>query len=108
MPSWSEGGMILSLPDAISQIMEKHINREQPKLGLEFHTPTKVTKDSVARQAPQEVTPQQQVTPENNNGAVSRSIADYGTAPECPECGSLLEISEGCLKCRSCGYSKCS
>jgi len=25
----------------------------------------------------------------------------------CPDCGSLLHYAEGCLICRSCGYSKC-
>ncbi|GEM_PF-73206 len=29
-------------------------------------------------------------------------------APECPECGGLLELVEGCTVCRSCGYSQCS
>jgi ribonucleoside-diphosphate reductase alpha chain len=25
----------------------------------------------------------------------------------CPDCGSHVEMQEGCLKCRSCGYSEC-
>jgi len=27
--------------------------------------------------------------------------------PECPECGSMVSFSEGCVICHSCGFSKC-
>lgn len=106
MPSWSDGGMILSLPDAIAQILERHVSREQPKLGLEYHAPTKVTKESVSKESG--VKPTARFSTTNNNLNIKRDIADYGTAPECPDCGNLLEISEGCLKCQVCGFSKCS
>jgi len=89
LPSWSESGMILSLPDAISQMLEKHIARDQSKLELEY------------KPAPTEAQA-------NPNGNLSGDIADYGMAPECPDCGNILEIGEGCLKCRFCGFSKCS
>ncbi len=42
--------------------------------------------------------------PEEN--AIVRSMPDI--SPECPECGAILEFSEGCVVCRSCGYSQCS
>ena len=28
-------------------------------------------------------------------------------APECPECGGMLQLAEGCMLCPACGYSQC-
>jgi ribonucleoside-diphosphate reductase alpha chain len=34
-------------------------------------------------------------------------INDSGKAPTCPDCGGMVEYMEGCLICRSCGYTEC-
>ena len=33
--------------------------------------------------------------------------ADLGDKPRCPECGGELVLSEGCMHCPQCGYSRC-
>jgi ribonucleoside-diphosphate reductase alpha chain len=37
--------------------------------------------------------------------AIVKTMPDV--LPECPECGEMLEPLEGCVVCRSCGYSEC-
>jgi ribonucleoside-diphosphate reductase alpha chain len=37
-----------------------------------------------------------------------RKITEDLADGHCPECGSLLEETEGCSLCRNCGFSKCS
>lgn len=107
-PTWSEDGtMILSLPDAIAKILEKHVNKEQAKLNLDF---------SAEKSAGQKLDDADATIAQDNlssaNGFSPQpktfSIADLGDAPACPECGGVLELGEGCLKCNFCGYSKCS
>ena len=102
--------MILSLPDAIAQILEKHLAKEQASLSLEFKTadqPKLENIESVASIA-SDVNADQAVANGLTPKIKSPSIADLGEAPACPECGGMLDLGEGCLKCNFCGYSKCS
>ena len=85
MPTFGpNGAKILSLPDAIAHILERHINPNQPQLKLDYAA-----------------------LPAKKIEIKNESIANNGHAPECPECGGDLVMGEGCFLCRNCGYSKC-
>lgn len=94
-PVWSEGSLVLSLPDAIGQVMERHISRHKKQLAFEYKVKEQIKPILSIKESGESI--------ENK-----MSLADLGIIPTCPDCGSPLEISEGCLKCRVCGYSKCS
>ncbi len=86
MPSWDRGSVTLSCADAVGKAIERHLayghDEGNDKLGMA---------SSVGELRP-----------------VTHDIANVGFNPGCPECGTILELSEGCMVCRSCGYSRCS
>ena len=41
------------------------------------------------------------------NASGSEGFEDLSTGLACPDCGSVVVFAEGCLTCRSCGYTKC-
>jgi len=103
-PMFHNGERILSLPDAIANVLENHMKRGQKELQLEFK-PVELPKLD-----PQPVF--QAVTQDVktiNTEFVSQkvSMADIGHAPVCMVCGEMLRMVEGCQKCESCGWSKC-
>lgn len=87
MPVLTEKGTILSLPDALGKILAEHVG-----LATNNHNPSETSAEKQAG------------LPFSN---VSKSIADFGFMPGCPECGSPLEMQEGCITCKSCGFSRC-
>jgi len=85
-PLWQPGGMILSCSDAVAKALERY------------------TKESRSQRAPREPT----ATGTEEKGAEKQNHVDKGdVCPECPECGSMVEYVEGCVVCRTCGYSRC-
>ncbi len=92
MPVMTESGPILSLPDAIGQILEEHV-RTNGHLKTEVMTPALAASRKVS---------------DDSKGEIKKQLADYGAMPECPECGAPLVVEEGCISCKSCGYSRCN
>ena len=84
-PVYSEGKLVMSIPDAIATVLKKHFVSESDT--------EKKTADEI-RQANLFTT-----------NAASRDIM----LEVCPECGDrALVFESGCMTCRSCAYSKCN
>jgi len=89
--AWEGGKSILSCADAIGSVLEDYINNEA----------TDTADPPVA----------QEVTPATKTSVKGGKPQDYGLARniagQCPDCGGLLAMEEGCYKCPMCGYTKC-
>ncbi|MBI4142379.1 ribonucleoside-diphosphate reductase, adenosylcobalamin-dependent, partial [Candidatus Uhrbacteria bacterium] len=126
MPSFGKHGMILSIPDAIAQVLEEHIRKPQEKLALPFaenqgaktevgklQEPQKLILEAMTTTVTVGAPPTAPASPSTTGAATAasgaaRSLANVGWAPECPKCGTMLQFQEGCITCRGCGYSKCT
>ncbi len=94
MPVMTESGTILSLPDAIGWILEEHAKNGSGKFA-EKHIEQLEKVHALD-------------SGDNRTGEyLTKSIADLGLMPGCPECGSELKMAEGCISCPSCGFSRC-
>lgn len=132
-PVWSDGGMILSVPDAMAQVLEKHMARTQGELGLDFSTQPKTDggealPDAIAQRSgsisalgqatavSQQATDTARASLAAGQAATATvtttenapSLANMGFAPACPVCSGSLIFREGCMDCTACGYSKCA
>jgi ribonucleoside-diphosphate reductase alpha chain len=90
-PTFSSEGPILSCADAVAKAIERFI--------IQYSTNGKVIKSEF-----------KQTTLDNfsqQNNIINLSHITSGLRPECPDCGNLVEHSEGCILCRVCGYSQC-
>lgn len=81
-PTWEDGQLILSTPDAIGRALETFVNGDSPS---------------------QEKKSQFEIAEQNPPQAQAR---EYGQ--HCSECdGSGIVNEGGCLVCKDCGWSKC-
>ncbi|MBI4302161.1 MAG: TSCPD domain-containing protein, partial [Chloroflexi bacterium] len=98
--AWDEGRSILSCPDAIGSVLERHLKASpEPERGAETKAKYNPGPKPVAK--------------DNGQSAVEGPVLSYAEGPvrnlagQCPECSSLLVYQEGCYVCRACGYTKC-
>ena len=100
-PTWENGQLILSTPDAIGKALEAYLkeidknNDDSISLNheniIEDDSNSTKTKFTMIDSSPGENTP-------NYNPK---------TMTTCPDCGSNIQHEGGCVTCVSCGFSKC-
>jgi len=96
-PSWEKGGRIFSCSDAIARVIE----RKMQDMGKPPIT--------AAAQGVQEVSAAGSMASSDTTEVLTKAAkAKAGSiVGVCPDCGSALWHVEGCMVCKSCGYSKC-
>jgi ribonucleoside-diphosphate reductase alpha chain len=102
MPTLTNKGTILSLPDAIGQLLEEHVR----STGVSGATPLLEAEPIEAIAVKLGAEPVKSSASAQNQ--TKKQIADYGTIPGCPDCGAELTLQEGCMSCKSCGFSRCN
>jgi len=109
VPAWDEGEMIRSVPDAIASVLDR-INNEATAMPTQEQLGEAESSQSgmFNRPSPVEIgLPTAHPVP--MMGQEQKVAVPVGamTGELCPECSSTVAHVEGCLKCFSCGYSKC-
>ncbi len=101
-PVWKDGEMILSCADAIARALKSYTSKMKDRLEAKREQEASEPALSVVKTEAPEPAP---VAAATATAAQSQETAvGYAT---CPECGSAVQHSEGCMLCLSCGYSKC-
>ncbi|MBI5728368.1 MAG: hypothetical protein HY984_01285, partial [Candidatus Magasanikbacteria bacterium] len=90
MPVWGKNGMVLSIPDAIAQVMEEHVKRDQQQLAF-YAKPELAAPVAVNAEVALAATTTAPASASVMNTAPT-SIADLGFAPQCPDCSGILEM----------------
>jgi ribonucleoside-diphosphate reductase alpha chain len=81
-PMWHQGEMVTSCGDSVAKSLETFLKISQN-----------------AKQSIDEI---------NKNVSETKQSSSFGRINgTCPDCGSNIEHSEGCLKCNICGWTKC-
>ncbi len=115
-PNWDQGQLILSAPDAIAIVLDKQLKARAPapeklksgehgQLGMFPRPSAKELGRPTATSVPMIDAPSGIVARASEKVPVLSASAGFNGL--CPDCSAPLAHEEGCLKCYSCGFSKC-
>jgi ribonucleoside-diphosphate reductase alpha chain len=98
-PTWEDGRLILSTPDAIGKSLDDYLN-ENPESRTNGVSDFE---DEDNRKSPITMATTEEVTKHN------KKVTDYTfkNISTCPDCGSSVMHEAGCVTCPGCGFSKC-
>ncbi len=93
-PSWAKGGRIFSCSDAIARVIERRLaDAKKRRAGNADVDSGSAKTESFSEPTVGEVK--------------SKTLKAGNIVGVCPDCGGALWHIEGCMVCKSCGYSKC-
>lgn len=80
-PAFDNGSLTLSCGDGVAKALKLYLNKKSDKREYK------------------------ELSAQTISASLVKNLG--GQCPECPECGQILEFQEGCVVCKSCGYSQC-
>ncbi len=91
-PTWEKGNLILSTPDAIGRALEEYLKGASIEFDVTSSRESSGMKFSMT-----------------DDLESKRAAANFNprTMKTCPDCGSTVQHENGCVVCKSCGFSKC-
>jgi ribonucleoside-diphosphate reductase alpha chain len=103
-------GRIMSLGDGLAQALKRFVKAKErhglKALLLGEIDPSQIESEPLAEKAVEDVTLAAADRLLDDSGSTVRSNRNlFGV--KCPECGSNLDMGEGCTKCHGCGYAQC-
>ncbi|MFB6088674.1 MAG: hypothetical protein ABEK36_02730 [Candidatus Aenigmatarchaeota archaeon] len=79
-----------SIPDGIAKAMERYLKGDARDVQESVKSFSKEDEDKT-----------------DGGERQIKKMIERGINPECPDCGAILEYTEGCVKCPACGWSEC-